>query len=376
VGRLPHARRPLGAPPRRDPARDLLNAPFEGPLDVLVVGAGQAGLATGYWLRRLAPHLRVAIVDAAPELGEAWRRRRESLRLFTPRAFSALPGLPFPAGSTPCPDRLEMAAYLQNYADHFQLPVHTGVRVQDVTPGFAVTTSAGRLTARHVVVATGPFHDPVIPAAAGDLDPSVPQRHTYAYRGPADIPTDEVTIVGGGNSAAQIALELTASHRVTLVAPREPWFVPARVLGLSSYRWMSWLGILDADVEGRVVRRVRRRGDPIFGRELRRPLRRGELVLRTSRVVGATGRTLTLADGSTVPAPAVVWCTGFHATYDWLRVPGSLDAGGNPEHHRGASPVTGLHWMGLPWQETLSSSIIHGAGGDARLCAERVIAAG
>ena len=203
-----------------------------------------------------------------------------------------------------------MAAYLQNYADHFQLLVHTGVRVQDVTPGFAVTTSAGRLTARHVVVATGPFHDPVIPAAAGDLDPSVPQRHAYAYRGPADIPTDEVTIGGGGNSAAQIALELTASHRVTLVAPREPWFVPAQGLGLSSYRWMSWLGILDADVEGRVVRRVRRRGDPIFGRELRRPLRRGELVLRTSRVVGAAGRTLTLADGSTVPAPAVVWCTG------------------------------------------------------------------
>lgn len=247
-----------------------------------------------------------------------------------------------------------MAAYLQNYADHFQLPVHTGVRVQDVTPGFAVTTSAGRLTARYVVVATGPFHDPVIPAAAGDLDPSVPQRHAYAYRGPADIPTDEVTIVGGGNSAAQIALELTASHRVTLVAPREPWFVPAQGLGLSSYRWMSWLGILDADVE----------------------LRRGELVLRTSRVVGAAGRTLTLADGSTVPAPAVVWCTGFHARYDWLRVPGSLDAGGNPVHHRGASLVTGLHWMGLPWQETLSSSIIHGAGGDARRCAERVIAAG
>ncbi|MDQ3055795.1 MAG: hypothetical protein M3R66_18855 [Actinomycetota bacterium] len=118
MGRVPRARRPLGAPPRRDPARDLLNAPFEGLLDVLVVGAGQAGLATGYWLRRLAPDLRVAIVDAAPELGETWRWRWESLRLFTPRAFSALPGLPFPAGSTPCPERLEMAAYLQNYAGH------------------------------------------------------------------------------------------------------------------------------------------------------------------------------------------------------------------------------------------------------------------
>jgi putative flavoprotein involved in K+ transport len=267
-----------------------------------------------------------------------------------------------------------MADYLQTYADHFQLPVHTGVRVDEVVPGFGARTPAGRITARHVVVATGPFHDPVVPAAAADLDPSVPQLHSYDYRGPADVPSEEVIVVGGGNSAAQIALELTSSHRVTLVAPRDPWFVPARVLGISSYRWMSWLGILDADVDGAVVRHVRRRGDAIFGRELRGALRRGELALRTSRVAGAAGRALTLADGSTVPASMVVWCTGFHATYDWLRVPGALDAAGNPVHHRGASPVPGLHWMGLPWQETLSSSIIWGANADARRCAERIAA--
>lgn len=294
--------------------------------------------------------------------------------MFTPRAFSALPGLPFPAGPTRCPYRREMADYLQTYADYFQLPVHLGVQVQAVTAGFAVTTSSGPLTARHVVVASGPFHDPVIPPAAGDLDPVVPQLHSYDYRGPADISTEDVVVVGAGNSAAQIALELNNSHRVTLVAPREPWFVPAQILGLSSYRWMQWFGILDADVDGRIVRHVRRRGDAIFGRELRRPLRRHEITLRTSRVVGAAGSTLTLADASAVRASAVIWCTGFHATYDWLRVPHALDDAGNPVQHRGASPVPGLHWMGLPWQETLSSSIIHGANADARRCAERISA--
>lgn len=342
---------------------------------MLVVGAGQAGLATGFWLRRLAPDLQVALVDAADALGDTWRRRWDSLRLFTPRSFSALPGLPFPTGASTCPDRLEMADYLEAYAVRFDLPVHTGVRVQGVTPGFAVATSAWPVTARHVVVASGPFHDPLVPTAAADLDPVVPQLHSCDYRGPADIPTEEVVVVGGGNSAAQIALELSGSHRVTLVAPREPWFVPARILGLSSYRWMSWLGVLDADVEGRVVRYVRSRGDAIFGRELRGLLRRGEVALRASRVVGAAGRSLTLADGSAVPTTAVVWCTGFHADFDWLRVPGALDAAGNTIHDRGASPVPGLHWMGLPWQETLSSSIIHGASADARRCAERITGA-
>jgi putative flavoprotein involved in K+ transport len=341
---------------------------------VLVVGAGQAGLATGYWLRRLAPDLEVALVDAAEALGDTWRQRWDSLRLFTPRTFSALPGLKFPTGSSVYPDRLEMADYLETYAVRFDLPVHTGARVQGVTPGFTVATSAGPVTARHVVLASGPFHHPLVPTAADDLDPSIPQLHSYDYRGPADIPTEEVVVVGGGNSAAQIALELSRSHRVTLVAPREPWFVPARVLGLSSYHWMSWLGILDADVEGRVVRYVRRRGDAIFGRELRDQLRRGQVAMRTSRVVGAAGRSLTLADGSTVPTTAVVWCTGFHTDFDWLRVPGAVDAAGNPVHDRGTSPIPGLHWMGLPWQETLSSSIIYGTGPDARRCAERISA--
>ena len=348
-----------------------------GTVDVLVVGAGQAGLATVHHLRRAAPGLSVRVVDGAERVGDSWERRWDSLRLFTPRRWSALPGLPFPDGAGESPDRLEMAAYLRVYAAGLDVPVETGVHVERLArdgDGFVAATTAGPVRARQVVLATGPFRDPRVPDAAADLDPAVVQVHSYDYRRPADLPGAVTAVVGGGNSAAQLALELRTSRRVVLVTPGEPWFVPSHLLGVTSYRWMSLAGVLDADAEGRVARYVRRRGDAVFGRELVGPLRRGELDLRPSRVVGAEGRALVLADGSRLEADAVLWCTGFHAAYGWVDVEGALSAAGDPLHDRGASPVPGLHWMGLPWQSRLDSSIVHGVDADGRDTAARVVA--
>jgi putative flavoprotein involved in K+ transport len=254
------------------------------------------------------------------------------------------------------------------------LPVQLATRVDLVRPGFTVSTTTGTFTARDVVLATGPFQDPFLPAASRQLSEQVHQIHSLHYRRPQDLPTGDVAVVGGGNSAAQIALELSAGRRVTLVAPQQPWYVPARVLGVTSYWWLSVLGILGADAEGRLARRLRRRGDAVFGTELREPLRRGQIGLRPHRVVGAADQALHLADGSELPVTNVVWCTGFHARYDWLDVPGALVPNGNPAHSQGASPVPGLHWMGLPWQSRLDSSIVHGVNADARRTAERVLA--
>lgn len=350
-------------------------APDVPVLDVLVIGAGQAGLATGFWLQRLAPGLSVMLAEAAPAVGQTWRDRWDSLVLFTPRAYSALPGLPFPDGPTGSPTRLEMADYLQAYAEHFALPVRLGMRVEQVRAaagGFAVLTSQGPLTARHVVVANGPFHDPYVPAATVALGPGVRQLHSYDYHRPADAPGPRVAVVGGGNSAAQLALELLGSRQVTWVTPGPPWFVPDHILGITSYWWMKRLGILSADADGRVSRYVRRRGDAVFGRQLVGPIERGELAVRSSPVVGGTAGALLLEDGSDVPVDTVLWCTGFHSRYDWLDVPGALGSSGAPEHTRGASPVAGLHWMGLPWQRALDSSIVHGVDADARRCVERI----
>lgn len=343
-------------------------------VDVLVVGAGQAGLGAAFWLSRRA-RASYLVVDAAPRAGQSWYDRWESLVLFTPRRFSALPGLRFPAGPGPYPSRDEMADYLARYTRHHGLPVRWGTRVHRVAlddAGFVATTDHGTIRARHVVVATGPFHGPVLPPAAAAIDPTVRQVHSSAYRRPADVVTHDVLVVGGGNSAAQLACELAATHAVTVASPREPWYLPARLLGVSLYWWLLLTGSLNARTSSLLARQVRRRGDPVIGRDLARLVAAGRVRLLPHRVVAARGRTVELADGTTLTPGTVLWCTGYRPDYSWLQVPGALDADGRPRHDGGASPVPGLHWMGLPWQSRLNSSIIDGVDRDARALAGRV----
>ena len=279
-------------------------------VDVLVVGAGQAGLGTAYWLAR-EPSLRVLVVDGAP-VGQSWRDRWDSLVLFTPRRFSGLPGRRFPRGPGRCPSRLEMADYLVAYASG--LDVETGVRVLQLDQdgdGFVATTSTGQVRARHVVLATGPFHLPHVPSVAAGLDPEVAQLHSYDYRRPSQLPAGEVLVVGGGNSAAQLAVELSATHPVSVATPGPPWFLPEDVAGISMYWWTYLTGVLNAGADARVSRYVRGRGDAVVGTQLRSLVREGRVRLHPHRVVGAQGRTVQLQDGTGLPVSSVLWCTGF-----------------------------------------------------------------
>ena len=344
-------------------------------VDVLVIGAGQAGLAAAYWLTRV-PGLRVLVVDRAP-LGQSWLDRWDSLTLFTPRRFSRLPGLAFPAGPGRCPSRTEMADYLATYAAHFSLPVETGVQVRRLTreqDRFTAQTSAGLIRAGHVVLATGPFHLPVVPAAGDDLAPEVHQLHSYDYRRPTDVPAGGVLVVGGGNSAAQLAVELARTHRVVVASPGPPWFLPEDLLGISMYWWTYLTGILNASSGAWISRYIRNRGDAVVGVQLRTLVRRGRVRLEPHRVVAAQGTQVVLEDGTHLPVTSVLWCTGFRPDTSWLDVPGAVDTDGQPLHEGGVSPVPGLHWMGLPWQTRLNSSIIDGVDRDARQLADRVAA--
>lgn len=356
----------------------------EREVDVLVVGAGQAGLATAHWLQAL-PGLRVLVVDRAP-VGQSWRDRWDSLQLFTPRRFSSLPGLRFPSGRTRSPSRLEMADYLQRYVERFALPVETGVRVDRLTrdgEGFTARTctgagaaaTVGSVRARHVVLASGPFHRPFVPAAGQGLHPDVHQLHSYDYRRPADLPPGDVLVVGGGNSAAQLAVELAATHRVTVASPGPLWYLPEDVLGISTYWWLYLGRILNAPADARVSRYIRDRGDAVVGTELRGLVRRGRVALHPHRVVAGDDHVVTLEDRTALPVTSVLWCTGFRADTSFLDVPGAVDRDGEPVHRGGASPVPGLHWMGLPWQTRLNSSIIDGADRDARALAARIASA-
>ena len=349
-------------------------------VDVLVVGAGQAGLATAHWLQTV-PGLRVLVVDGAP-VGQSWRDRWDSLQLFTPRHFSSLPGLRFPSGRSRSPSRLEMADYLQRYVAHFALPVQTGVRVDRLTRDgdrFTACTTTGATTgtvlARHVVLASGPFHRPFVPAAGDGLHPDVDQRHSYDYRRPSDLPPGDVLVVGGGNSAAQLAVELEATHRVTVASPGPLWYLPADVLKISVYWWLYVGRVLNASADAWISRYIRRRGDSIVGTELRELVRRGRVTLHPHRVVAGDDRAVTLEDQTVLPVSSVLWCTGFRPDTSWIDVAGAVDGDGEPVHRAGASPVPGLHWMGLPWQTRLNSSIIDGADRDARAVAARVASA-
>jgi len=227
--------------------------------------------------------------------------------------------------------------------------------------------------ARHVVVATGPFHRPHRPPASGDLDPAVRQLHSSDYRRPTDVSDGDVLVVGGGNSAAQLALELAdAGRRVIVASPARPWFLPETILGVSMYWWIYLIGVLNADRNAAVSRYIRRRGDAIVGTRLRTLVRRGRVRLLPHRVTGAHGHHVTLADTTTVAVTTVLWCTGFRPDTSWIDVPGAADDNGTPVHDAGASPAPGLHWMGLPWQTRLNSSIIDGVDRDARATARRI----
>ena len=161
---------------------------------------------------------------------------------------------------------------------------------------------------------------------------------------------------------------------MTVISGRPPWSLPKTIAGASLYWWLYATGILNAGADAAISRRVRRLGDPIIGKEFQQRVQEGTIRLLPQRVTEATGDRLQLGDGSCLPVESVLWCTGFHADYRWVDIPGATDADGRPVHARGASPVAGLHWIGLPWQTRMNSGIIDGIDRDARATADRIAA--
>jgi putative flavoprotein involved in K+ transport len=344
-----------------------------GPLDVLVVGAGQAGLALGYELR--GSGLRYELLEAASRVGEGWRRRWDSLHLFTAAEYSSLPGLPFPAPRGTHPHRDAVADYLESYAATLGLPVRTGTPVTRLTRDgawFTALTPAGPVRARQVVVAVGPHSGPHVPGFARDLAGDVVQLHSAGYRRPDDVPAGPVLVVGAGNSGLQIAAELAAAGReVTVAVGSRPRPVPQRPLGRELFWWLSRSGVLSLPTTSRLARRLHA-PELAVGTSWRR-LREAGVRLR-GRAVGASGRTVGLADGGAVDVEAVLWATGYRPDFSWIEVAGAV-AGGRPVHRAGLSAVPGLAFLGLPWQRTRGSALLGFVGADAAWLARRLVAA-
>jgi len=337
--------------------------------DVVVIGAGQAGLAIGSFLADA--RRRFLILDGADSIAAGWRGRWDSLTLFTPRRYDSLPGLAFPGDADGYPSRDEVIAYLEQYADVFKLPVELGSAVRSLTANdgtFVVELEGEQIEADQVVVATGPFQVPRVPAFAGELAAALFQAHSTAYRRPSDVPEGTVLVVGGGNTGFQIAAELAVTNRVYLAVGSRQTPLPQTFLGRDLFWWLTKTGLLKKTVESRLGRRLRGR-DTLIGSSPRRLKRCG--VELKPRAIAASGRTISFADSSELEVDAVIWATGYSPDHSWIKLPvtGPND---RLRHRRGVTDVPGLYFLGLSWQHTRGSALLGLIKDDAEFIAEQI----
>lgn len=345
-------------------------------LDTVVVGGGQAGLAMGHFLKRQGR--RFLILDANPRIGDAWRQRWDSLRLFTPAKYDGLPGMPFPGDRLSFPSKDEVADYLEAYAATFDLPVRTGVRVERLwhEGGRYVAASDGRLwEADNVVVATGSTQAPRLPDFASELAPSITQLHSSEYRNPGQLQNGRVLVVGLGNSGAEIALEVSRTHP-TVIAGKPGGELPVRH-GRAAARFVlpvvRFLGLhvltLDTPIGRKAAPHKLAHADPLIRTKSKDLAAAGvEFVPRVTGVQDGNP----LVAGRPVDVSNVIWCTGYCESFDWIEEQ-VFDGDGRPRQHRGvATDMPGLFFLGEEFMYAAASATLPGSCRDARYLASRI----
>lgn len=347
-------------------------------VETVVVGGGQAGLAVGHFLKQRG--LPFTILDAHERIGDAWRTRWDSLRLFSPARYDALPGMPLPGPQDRFPTKNEMADYLGAYAARFELPVRTRVRVDRLRRRggrFELSAGAMRFEANNVVVAMGSHQVPWVPPFAGRLDPGIVQLHAAAYRNPSQLRDGSVLVVGVGNSGGEIALEVAVGHP-TALSGKEVGHVPLRIESALARRVV--LPLLFRFIAHRVLT-----VDTPIGRRMRPKLLHGQPLVRVKprdlaaagiqrvpRVVDVHGGLPLLEDGRTLEVANVIWCTGYRPAFSWIDLPVFDEARHEPMHYRGiVSTERGLYFVGLSFLYAMSSGFLPGVGRDA----EHIVAA-
>jgi putative flavoprotein involved in K+ transport len=351
-------------------------------VETVVIGAGQAGLATGYHLARRGRDF--VILDAVERVGDNWRCHWDSLRLYSPARAAALPGMRFPAPPASYPTKDEMADFLETYASTFQLPIRTGVRVRRLSfqdGKYLVTTDGPSYLCDNVVVASGTFgRTPYVPDVAGELDPGIVQLHSSAYKNPGQLRPGGVLVVGASHSGGDIAFEAgTAGHPVVLsgrIHGEVPFHLdrrPARVIFPVLFFLAKHLLTLRTPLGRKLRPEVRAHGGPLI-RVKRADLTRAGVELAAERTVGVRDGLPVLEGGRALEVANVVWCTGFRQDFSWIDLP-VTGPDGWPLEVRGVVPSSpGLYFVGLAFQYSFASMLVGGAGRDAEHVAEHLCA--
>jgi putative flavoprotein involved in K+ transport len=347
-------------------------------VSTLVIGGGQAGLTMGYQLARR--NLSFRIVDAHARIGDAWRKRWDSLRLFTPARYAGLPGLPFPSDGDAFPTKEDMANYLESYASRFQLPVQTGVSVKRVSKRgekFLVEAGEQRFEADQVVVAMADYQVPRVPEFARDLDPKIVQLHSHTYRNPSQLQPGGVLVVGAGNSAADIAMEVAKTHP-TWMSGKESGHIPFRIETFFGrfilFRLVRFIGHYVLTLGTPVGRKQRphllKRTTPLVRVKPQDLISAG--IKRVGRVLGVRDGRPLLAGDCALDVANVIWCTGYQPGFSWIDLP-IFGEDGKPQHERGVvDRVPGMYFVGLHFLYAMSSATLIGVGRDAEYVAKAI----
>ncbi len=345
--------------------KDKVGEGLDNNLDVLIIGGGQAGLAMGYYLKK-SEHSFI-VVDASERVGDVWRYRYDSLVLFSPRAYSSLPGMNLLGDQEGFPTKDEIADYLEHYCDYYSIPIRlntTVLKLEKIDDQYVASTNHGVIFTRNVVIATGPLHKPYIPNLPGTISSDVFQIHSSQYRNASQVPPGPVLVVGGGNSGTQIAAELTAKGPVSMSTGHEIIFIPRRILNRSIFWWLRVTRLYKVSNASRLAKLLKKR-EPVIGLEVKSLMEDGKIIVM-DRVIAINDNEAELMDGSKICINSIIWATGFKHDYSWVHVPGVIDSQNKPIHKKGISQINGIYFLGLPWLSRVGSAQINGVAYDAK----------
>lgn len=334
--------------------------------NTVIIGAGQAGLAAAYYLKKLNDDF--VILDEGYQIGDSWRQRWDSLRLFTPSQHDGLPGFPFLGKRGSLPTKGEMADYLLKYSMKFSLPVQLDTKVIELnktSDRYEIFTSKGKFYSSNVIISTGTNPNPYIPSFASEINKNIFQIHSSKYKNPESLPSSNTLVVGAGTSGVEIAIELSASRPTMLsgrATPHIPDFV-FRYVG-KLYWWFAHnILTLKTPIGRKVKPKILGGGAPLISVSMENV--KEAKVEHLPRIKGVKNGLPQLEDGRVISATSIVWATGYKPDFSWIKFD-VTENNGWPKAYRGISEkYRGLYFVGMVFQYGLTSGLVGGVGRDA-----------